>query len=175
MNTEERSALVNEFRASGQSFLAGTSGLTDAQGKFKPAPDRWSIEECVEHLAVVEKWILYRISEDYTPSDRVERPDRQAELRQFGASRASKRQAPERVRPTGQFGSLAKALDQFAASREQTIAYLSACQNDLNAGTVVHPTLGPMTCHEYVIFMTGHTLRHLDQIREIQASPGFPA
>ncbi|MGH9689808.1 MAG: DinB family protein [Candidatus Acidiferrales bacterium] len=175
MNTEESSALVTELRACGQAFLAGTSGLTNAQGKFKPAPDRWSIEDCVEHLALAEAGILKRIREDYTPSDRAERPERQAELRQFGASRASKRQAPERVRPTGQFGSLAKALDQFAANREQTIAYLGACQNDLHAGTVVHPTLGPMTCHEYVVFMTGHTLRHLDQIREIQASPDFPA
>lgn len=174
MNTEERSALVHEFRASGHAFLAGTSGLTDAQGKFKPAPDRWSIEECVEHLAVVEKWILNRISEDYTPSDRVERPDRQAELRQIAANRINKRPAPDRLRPTGRFGSLAKARDQFAASRAETIAYLSACVDDLHARTVVHG-LGPMTSYEFLIYTANHTLRHLDQIREIQASPGFPA
>src|SRR5262245_47593986 len=29
-------------------------GLSEAQWKFKPAPDRWSIAEVVEHLAVVE-------------------------------------------------------------------------------------------------------------------------
>jgi len=32
-----------------------------------------------------------------------------------------------------------------------------------------------MTCHEYIIFITTHTLRHLDQICEIRQSPGYPA
>ncbi len=29
-------------------------GLSEAQLKFKPAPDRWSIEECVKHIAMSE-------------------------------------------------------------------------------------------------------------------------
>ncbi len=29
-------------------------GLTEAQLKFKPAPDKWSIEECVKHIAASE-------------------------------------------------------------------------------------------------------------------------
>jgi uncharacterized damage-inducible protein DinB len=174
MNTPEHAALIEQLRATGQAFVGGVSGFTDAQGKFKPAPGCWSIEECAEHLALVEKGILKRISEDYTPCEPVERPDRQAELRQIGANRASKRQAPDRVRPTGQFGSLAKALEQFTSSRAQTIAYVSGCPDDLHGRTVVHP-IGQMTSHEYLVLMSAHTLRHLDQVREIQASPGFPA
>jgi hypothetical protein len=32
-----------------------------------------------------------------------------------------------------------------------------------------------MTPHEFIVFMTTHTLRHLEQIAEIQNSPGYPA
>ena len=31
-----------------------TKGLSDAQWNFKPAPDRWSIAEVMEHLAAAE-------------------------------------------------------------------------------------------------------------------------
>src|SRR3954447_12268926 len=30
-------------------------GLSDAQLKFKAAPDRWSVEECVKHIAMTEQ------------------------------------------------------------------------------------------------------------------------
>ena len=34
-----------------------TKGLSDAQWNFKPAPDRWSIAEVMEHLAAAEDMI----------------------------------------------------------------------------------------------------------------------
>ncbi|HKS95412.1 MAG TPA: DinB family protein [Terriglobia bacterium] len=175
MDTVGRESLIEQLRVTRQSFVAAASGMTEAQGKFKPAPDRWSVEECAEHLALVERGILKRISEESTASDPVVRPERQEELRQAAGSRANKRQAPDRVSPTGQFGSLAKALEQFASNREKTIAYVGSCPEDLHARTVTHPVFGSMTSHEYLIFMANHTLRHLDQVREIQASPGFPS
>ena len=175
MTTAERNALIEQLKGTRQSFVAAASGMTDAQGKFKPAPDRWSIEECAEHLALVERALLKRIREESTASDHVERPERQTELHRAAVNRDGKRQAPDRVAPSGQYGSLAKALDQFASNREQTIAYVSACPDDLHARTVAHPVFGAMTSHEYLIFMAGHTLRHLEQVREIQASSGFPS
>jgi hypothetical protein len=170
----EREELLGGLRASRAALLAGCAGITELQGKFKPAPDRWSIEECAEHIALVEKGLLMRLSQEAIPSERAVRPERQIELRKMATDRTTKRQVPERARPSGQFGSLQNALDQFAANREKTIAYVSACEDDLHARSIVHP-VGTMTCHEYVIFVTSHTLRHLDQIREIQKSPGYPA
>jgi uncharacterized damage-inducible protein DinB len=168
-----RAELIKELQQSRDTFIAGVTGITDAQSKFKPAPDRWSIEEIAEHLALVEVGLMARITQESTPSEHVERPDRQAELRKMGLERISRRQAPERARPTGRFGSLSNALNAFKANREKTLAYIRDCQDDLHARTVVHP-IGAMTCHELVILMASHTLRHLEQIRELQAAPGYP-
>lgn len=33
-----------------------TSGLTESQFNWRPAPDQWSIEECLSHLTMVGQW-----------------------------------------------------------------------------------------------------------------------
>jgi len=170
----ERESLLDGLRATRDALLTGCSGITDLQGKFKPAPDRWSIEECAEHIALVEHGVLARLTQEATPAERVVRPERQAELRERAGNRSTKRQAPDRARPTGRFGSLQSALERFAANREKTIAYVSSCEADLHAGSIAHP-LGAMTPHEFIVFMTTHTLHHLQQIAEIQKSPGYLA
>lgn len=174
METAAPSELIEQLQKTRDTFLSGVSGISDAQAKFKPAPDRWSIEECAEHVALVENGLLMRLTQESTASEHLERPERQAELRKLGFDRGSKRQAPERARPTGRFGSLSKALEQFAANREKTIGYVRDTSEDLHARAVVHP-IGAMTCHELVVLMSAHTLRHLEQIREVQAAPGYPS
>jgi hypothetical protein len=174
METENRAAILNELQATRAKFMDALQGITEAQAKFKPAPDRWSIEECAEHVAVVEKGMLARITDESSASERSERAERQSEIRQFTLNRVSKRQAPERVVPTGRFPSLAKSLEAFSANRDVTIAFVRSCKDDLHARSIVHPT-GPMTCHEGLILLANHPLRHLEQIREIQATPGYPA
>jgi len=174
MQADDRSALIDELRATRATFLEGLAGISEAQEKFKPGSDRWSIAECVEHVTLVEKGMLRRITDESSASERLLRPEKHGELRKFSLNRASKRQAPERVVPTGRFGLLAKALQQFSANRDETIAYLKNCEDDLHARLFVHPTAGSLTCHEGFILIANHPLRHLQQIREIQASPGYP-
>src|SRR5215471_6031198 len=38
--------------------VGATKGLSPAQWKFKPAPDRWSIAEIVEHMVLAQDLIL---------------------------------------------------------------------------------------------------------------------
>ncbi len=40
-----------------------TTGLSEAQYRFKSAPDRWSIAEILEHLVIVHERVLVRIQE----------------------------------------------------------------------------------------------------------------
>ena len=118
--------------------------------------------------------MLKRITDESAVAQRSERPERQEEVRRSTLNRAANDKLPGHVIPTGRFGSLAKALEQFSANRDETIAYLSELQGRLHARSIVHP-IGPMTCHECFIMIANHPLRHLEQIREIQASPGYPA
>ena len=173
METSDRIALVGELHATRTAFLEALAGVSEAQAKFKLAPDRWSIEECAEHVVLVEKGMLKRVTDESAVSARNERPGRQEEIRGSTLNRANKRESPAHVVPSGRFGSLAKALEQFSVNRDQTIGYVSDCNDDLDARSIVHP-IGPMTCHECLIVIANHPLRHLGQIREIQETPGYP-
>ena len=127
--------LIRQLQETRDTFLVGVSSVSESQAKFKTAPDRWSIEECAEHIALVENGLLARITQESIPSDRVERPQRQAELRKLGAERTTKRQAPERVRPTGRFGSMAKALEQQSRTASTRLRTLNRKLSDVPANS----------------------------------------
>ena len=51
----ERDQVNRLLAESSQGFLKAIEGLTPAQWTFKSAPDRWSIQECAEHIVTVEQ------------------------------------------------------------------------------------------------------------------------
>src|SRR5215813_10672991 len=63
LSQEERTKAVAELEGSKKAFLDATKGLSEAQWNFKAAPDRWSIAECAEHIALAEGFIFGRISD----------------------------------------------------------------------------------------------------------------
>jgi uncharacterized damage-inducible protein DinB len=50
----ERQRAAAELRASRKVLLDAIRGLSPAQWNFKPAPGRWSVAVCAEHIAVTE-------------------------------------------------------------------------------------------------------------------------
>ncbi len=53
----DRDKAVAELQGSRQAFLDATKGLSPAQWNFKAGPDRWSIAQCAEHIALSEDFI----------------------------------------------------------------------------------------------------------------------
>jgi len=76
IQVNERAALVDELRETRAIFLEAFAGISEAQSKFKPAPDRWSIAECAEHVALVEKGMMSRITDQSDASERAVRPEK---------------------------------------------------------------------------------------------------
>src|SRR5437016_3665993 len=52
-----RDFAMSHMHATRKMFLDATANLTPAQWNFKAGPDRWSIAECAEHIAVSEDFI----------------------------------------------------------------------------------------------------------------------
>src|SRR5580700_10212759 len=50
----EREKGVQYLERTRDGVVAAVKGLSDAQMKFKPAPDRWSVAETLEHIALAE-------------------------------------------------------------------------------------------------------------------------
>ena len=54
MTKEERANALQWLEQSRAEFLAAVDGVTAAQWKWKPAPDRWSVGEVAEHVVLAE-------------------------------------------------------------------------------------------------------------------------
>src|SRR5947207_14194876 len=63
LTQEERGRAIAEVEGSKKAFLDATKGLSPAQWNFKAAPDRWSVAECSEHIALAEGFIFALVSE----------------------------------------------------------------------------------------------------------------
>ena len=53
----DKDKAIQYLESTKKDVLDATSGLSPAQWNFKPAPDRWSIAECMEHIAAAEDYI----------------------------------------------------------------------------------------------------------------------
>jgi hypothetical protein len=107
--------------------LDATKGLSDAQWNFKIAPDRWSVAECMEHIAAAEDYIRGMIIEKVMAAPAA--PDRDVAKIEAGIianvpDRSNKVQAPEALKPTNRFGSPQGSIDHFVESRAKTEDFL---------------------------------------------------
>jgi len=165
--------------------IGATKGLSEAQRKFKPAPDRWSIAEIVEHIVVVQELVLGPIREQLAKSP-VVTADR--DYKQIDAvivnqlpDRLQKFQAPEMLRPTGRWEP-SVALDRLVKNYARLSEYLDSTP-DLRQHQVDAPPLkavskgayDSMDGYQWVLGAAAHTERHTKQILEVKADPDFPA
>ncbi|MEI9812038.1 MAG: DinB family protein [Acidobacteriota bacterium] len=145
--------------------LAAIQGLSDDVAATKPAPDRWSPLECMEHIVVVEDRFLGWIA---TGSDTPPPLDEEKGARLFGMAtdRSFKAQAPEAVIPTGKFATVAEAMEAFNGARDRTVQIARARGAELMGVGVKHPRFGEMNAADLVHLIAGHACRHAAQIRE---------
>jgi DinB superfamily len=156
-----------------------TKGLSDAQWNFKPAPDRWSIAEVIEHLAAAEDMIRGLDQEQVMKSPAIAPRDPE-ELKKIDASvlaqvpdRSHKISAPEPLKPTNRFGSPADAERHFLESRLVTEEYLKTTP-DLRTHAIDSPMGVKLDGYEWILLIAGHSERHTKQILEVKADPNFP-
>jgi hypothetical protein len=81
--------------------------------------------------------------------------------------------APERVRPSGNVA-LADALASLRRTRSEIEAMRPRLEAaDLNAATYPHPAFGELDIAQWLAFIGLHEGRHLRQIKNLMAAPGF--
>jgi len=175
MDANDRNQLLNLLAESREALCAAAANLSDEQSRLRPVPDRWSVLECVEHVALVENGILTLITTSLTPCPPLPDRTREENILRNTTNRAIKFNAPERLQPKGRLASLAAALEQFQQNRARSIEYVEHCDKDMRAFSLPHPAFGPITAHEFLIILALHPARHANQIREVRQSLGFPA
>jgi hypothetical protein len=167
---------MSALHASRKLFLDSVAGLSDAQFNFKPAPEKWSIAEVAEHIALSETFIFQAVDGALKSPAREKMADPGKMDEKILAAipdRSVKATAPEPLRPNNQFKSTAESVAAFKSLRDAHIKYLSETQDPLREHFMKSP-LGDLDAFQWILFMSAHTERHVAQILEVKASPGFP-
>jgi hypothetical protein len=179
LSAADRAKAAQYLTQTRDQVLAEAERLTDAQWNFKPAPDRWSVGEVVEHLALTEPLLFEAHTKALaTPPAsaelRAKTEGKDDTIRKMVPDRSQKFTAPEPLRP-GQLGGRAEVLAAFKERRAKTIDYIKTATGDFRAHVVPSPTpFGELDAYQWLLFIGAHTERHLAQIREVKADAGFP-
>ncbi len=169
MDAHDKQQLLNSLESGRAALIAALDGVAEDEAKLVPEPGRWSVLECVEHLFLVENNLLERVIASQPSETPVGSRALEERIRQRGADRSNRLEAPDQARPTGRFPTLAQALAAFLGKREQTIAYVRSTNDDLRSRATTHPLIGVVNSYENLLIMAIHPHRHSAQIQEIRA------
>ena len=173
MDATDRQQILKLLAESREALLSAAANVSEEKARVRPAPDQWSVLDCVEHVAITEHFMLTIIATKLTPAPPSGDRGREELFLREVASRSRKISAPDRAHPTGRFPTLAAALEQFNQSRARSIDFVEHCDKDLRAHTAPHPLFGPITGQEYLIILALHPARHAAQIREVRSTLGL--
>jgi DinB superfamily len=179
LSKAEREKAVAELEGSQKAFLDATKGLSAAQWNFKPAPDRWSVAECAEHIGVTEALIMKLITEQTLkgpaePAKRELVKGKDDTLIAMVTDRSAKFKAPESIQPTRRWASPDEITKNVLETRVQTIEFVRTTQEDLRDHFMDHPVFKTLDAYQWIILTSGHMRRHTAQILEVEADPNFP-
>ena len=177
LTDDERKMATDHLLQTQERVTSTLEGLNEEQLNFKATPESWSIAECVEHLAISENMFngmlqgALKEPANATMRDSVTMTDEK--LIGFISVRDTKVKTPEPFEPTGKFGSHEETLAAFITKRNEHIDYVKTTENDLrnHYGKLPFATIDGL---QILLFMSGHTERHVLQMEEVMTNEGFP-
>ena len=176
--TADRARLIQHLTTTRDQVIAESKNLSDAQWNFKAGPDRWSVGQVVEHIALAESF-LYDAHQKAmagaaaTPEQRAATKGKDEIILKAIPDRTKKAQAPEPLQPKTSLGGRDQVIAAFMERRATTLGYASKTTDDLRSRVMESP-LGPVDAYQWLLFVSAHNERHLAQLREVKAHAQYP-
>jgi hypothetical protein len=175
MSDDDREHLLVHFEMTGQVLAELVRGLSPAQLEYKASSDRWSIRECVSHLAVAEPDYWRELTQSVkAPPDMKDKKssNTDADILWYGIDRVVHTKTGGGHEKVDTYKDLGVALAKFQALRATMIEYIKSTHDDLRAHSFGSQEV--IDCWQWMLEISTHAERHIQQIREIKADPNFP-
>lgn len=176
MSAKDREHLLVHFEMTTQMVAEQVRGLSLTQLEYKASPDRWSIREVVSHLAVAEPdyWRGVQKSVNAAPDmNHKKSVNTDADIMWYGIDRVVHTKTGGGHEKVDTYKDLNEALGKFQALRATMIEYIKTTNDDLRAHSVGDGT-EVIDCWQWMLEISTHSERHIQQIREIKNDPNFP-
>jgi DinB superfamily len=180
LTKDEKEMVAKHLEASLKTLSASVDGLSEAQLNFKPDTSKWSIKECVYHLALSETniwgWMQGVMSAPADPAKRALVKATDEQVMTGVEDRSHKVKTSEPFEPkNAKWANKDEAMAFLKAEREKHISYMNASADDFRNHVAEQGPMGPMDACQIILLMAQHTVRHTKQIEEVKASQGYPA
>jgi DinB superfamily len=180
LTKDEKKMVSKNLKATLKTLQKSIKGLSDAQLNFKAAPDKWSIKECVYHLAISETnlwgWAQGTLAAPANPGKRADIKITDEKLLAGVEDRTNKVKTGETFEPkNAKWATVPEALQFLKDERQKHIDALKASTEDYRNHVSEQSPLGPIDAYQIILLMSAHTVRHSKQIDEVKASAGYPA
>ncbi len=178
LTKEERKVATDFLKETKKSIWDATQGLSEVQLKFKPAPDRWSVEDCLKHIAISEQMLWGMVDAGLkspaTPEKRVDVKMKDEDVIKNIEDRSTKVKTFAPFEPVNTpYKSVTEAWESFSKNRDKLIDYVNATKDDLRNHINPLP-IGVFDSYQMILFIGAHSNRHMQQINEVKADPNFP-
>jgi hypothetical protein len=176
MSNADREHLLVHFEMTTQTVGEQVRGLSPAQLEYKASPDRWSIREVVSHLAVAEPdyWREVQKAVKVAPDMKNKKSQAtDADIMWYGIDRVVHTKTGGGHEKVDTYKDLGEALGKFQALRATMTEYIKSTDDDLRAHSF--GDYGEkIDCWQWMLEISTHAERHIQQIREIKNDPNFP-
>lgn len=178
--------LMQEVEAVRLDARSLTQGLTAEQLRWQPAPGKWSIAQCLDHVAKTIR--LYpadverMIAESRTRAARGAKPYRHTRrgnwlIRTLEPPYRMRVRTMKSVEPAAELD-VTGVLADFDVAHQQLEQMIAAADGvPLDQARITSPfsKLMTMTLRQVLEVNVVHSRRHLWQARQVKQQPGFPA
>ena len=176
MSDADREHLLVHFQMTTQMVEEQVIGLSPAQLEYKASPDRWSIREVVSHLAVAEPdyWREVQKAVKAAPDmNKKKSAATDADIMWYGIDRVVHTKTGGGHEKVDTYKDLNEAIGKFEALRVTMIDYIKTTNDDLRAHSFGEYG-ETIDCWQWMLEISTHAERHIQQIREIKNDPNFP-
>lgn len=170
--------LLNYYQQTFDALKKSTEGLSSAQLHFKPAADKWSVGECLEHIVATEKMLFdyakQAMEKPATPERRAEVKAKDEDIIKGINDRSFKAKATDDLTGKNQLNNASDALAELKNDRKTVLNYLAGLQEGDLRNHISDSPFGAIDAYQSFLFIAGHTSRHTLQIEEVKANKDFP-
>lgn len=146
--------IIGQLALNKDIFSAHLKGLSEAEYRWKPSPDKWSLLEVVCHLYDEER-------EDFRARVNSVIDDPAQPLTPFDpVSWVTERDY------AGQ--NFTQKLEAFLTERERSVQWLNSLENPQWDNAYIHPRFGPMTARMFLANWLAHDFLHFRQITRLK-------
>jgi hypothetical protein len=179
LTAEDRAFLIAHLSQTRDLLLSEIANLTPSQWTFRPDAETWTIAECADHIATIEKLTFSMVSKRMQAAA----PDAQraSEVQKKTGwilaavpSRHARVKVPEGIENTCHSTTPQEFAALFEDRRAALVKYVSETQDAMHDRVSPHPVFKDLDGCQWLLMISLHSQRHAAQIAEVKLHPGYP-